>query len=167
LLFIDVLAPYNGSKRSNKYKYKNKTKKRQRNKAMTEWCDAIPELVHYDTNAGYRAVLRSLMGMAPFDHTKHDPDLDMESADEFHFDHGLADAFLQQIEDRTLHHPLFCRVYGFAAARMISESPSVGVVVLMSYDYLPFFLPCLRQFVQTGSLDETDDVFVRLEKKLL
>jgi hypothetical protein len=134
---------------------------------MTEWCDAIPELVHYDTNAGYRAVLRSLMGMAPFDHTKHDPDLDMESADEFHFDHGLADAFLQQIEDRTLHHPLFGRVYGFAAARMISENPSVGVVVLMSYDYLPFFLPCLRQFVQKGTLDESDDVFVRLEKKLL
>jgi len=75
--------------------------------------------------------------------------LDEETVDEMLYDEQNASLFLDRVSAATIQHPLFHIVYDLAAAKMISVDREIGIAVLMSYDYLAYFYPCLVEFTHS------------------
>jgi hypothetical protein len=129
----------------------------------------------YTTNKEYRDALRVIMNMDP---TKMDLEsngssdldpetLDPETLDEYTFDSDQCSSFLDHVFTMTKDNAAFQLLYQQAASKMISLDASIGLAVLLSYDYLKFFLPCLREYaVSPLTFSEESDTFVSLQKKL-
>lgn len=123
----------------------------------------------YNNNREYRQLIRSIVEMNPdvMDTFDSKENLDEETIDEFNFDMEKLSSYLDRIYVQTQNHPVFQEVYSTAAAKMISLDNSVGLAVLMSYDYLKLFLNMLRDFSLFGdSYDRSFDSYISLEKKI-
>jgi hypothetical protein len=99
--------------------------------------------VSYSEDAGYRAALRSLIGMAPADLSAYPADADAVSKDEMDYDFDAVLTFIDRLWGATETTPALVSLYVMAAGAMLSEDPSIGLVVLMAYDNLAMFHACL------------------------
>jgi hypothetical protein len=125
--------------------------------------------VAYNNDFEYRACLRKLFCMILPNDTDAtiDDDIDEVTRDELNFDQTACDTSMTFVYDKTIHHPLFQRLYDTSAAFMISTDRSIGLSVLFSYDYLKLFHNCLNAFfVNPETFDENSPAFTRLWKKL-
>lgn len=90
------------------------------------------------------------------DIASHLSDLDDETIDENQYDESQVSVFLDTVSKKTMHHPLFQKLYDAAAAKMISMDREIGLAVLMSYDFLDVFYSCLQLYEQSPEkFDET------------
>jgi len=121
--------------------------------------------VSYQNNSEYRECLRRTFRM---DITSIDVDkeaLDPETLDELLFDDLAASNGMDWIFSKTKDDPLFFRMYEISAGFMFSTDVSIGLCVLMAYDYFELFHACLRDFF-AGSFDKNTASYVALHQKL-
>jgi hypothetical protein len=126
----------------------------------------IDHVVSYQTNQEYRDCLRkvfSMKGVAPDCNGLADD----ETRDEMNYDEATLSVVMDLILEKTLGIPAFDELYLLGAAKMISESKDIGMVILMSYDFFPWFHICLGHFLRTGQLSTTDSVFLDLRGRLI
>lgn len=121
----------------------------------------------YKTTTEYRIVFRQITNSA-----NNPPDnpynIDDETLDESDYDEVAVSAFLDQIYAKTKDNPLFCSIYDLAAAKMISEDREIGLTILLSYDYLWAFYPCLCEYNDhPETFSETNEWYVRLRTMVL
>lgn len=121
--------------------------------------------VSYQTNEEYRECLRKVFFMKDVDTDCNDL-ADEETRDEMNYDEETLSAVMDLILEKTLGIPAFDELYLLGAAKMISESKDIGMVILMSYDFFPWFHLCLGHFLRTGELSTTDSVFLDLKARL-
>ena len=123
----------------------------------------------YNNNTEYRKCIRELFFMqslpdAKFEMYSH---VDDESRDELDFDYSYMDSALVEFFKETREHHLFKELYLLAAARLISEDPTIGQAILFSYDYLEIFHHCLVCFFKTSDgLTENNPYYIELKRKL-
>jgi hypothetical protein len=113
--------------------------------------------IEYIDNKGYRQCLRELFSMNAANYAekvntiKMQEELDEETEDEISYDNDSAVKLMDDIFSNTKDNKLFDIVYKLAAAKMISEDPSIGQVVLFSYHYLPYYHLCLVDYLESPS----------------
>jgi hypothetical protein len=113
--------------------------------------------IEYADNKGYRQCLRELFNMNPANYAekvnaiKMQEELDEETEDEISYDEASGVKLMDDIFSNTKDAELFNNVYKLAAAKMISEDPSIGQVVLFSYHYLPYYHLCLVDYLESPS----------------
>jgi hypothetical protein len=125
-------------------------------------------VVSYSDDAAYRAALRDLIGMVPADLSAYPSDADAVSKDEIDYDLEAALTFMDHLWVATAKTPELSALYAMAAGAMLSEDPSVGLVVLMAYDNLAMFHACLAtHFDPLSDVALADNEFyVALVKKM-
>jgi len=133
----------------------------------------LGKLIDYKDNTGYRRCLRELFQM----NSKNYEDkinslnsierLDHETEDEISYDDESAANTMDYIYEKTKNNSLFIEVYKIAASKMISEDPTIGQAVLLSYDYLPFYYLCLVDYLNTPNLFDKENInYINLLKKI-
>jgi len=105
--------------------------------------------IHYSTNLEYRNHIRNIFYM------KIDPDkieklrkdgIDEESIDEMIYDDNTISKTMDIIYENTYTIHMFIDLYREAAAKMLSTSMEIGIVVLFSYDFFKLFHECLVDY---------------------
>ena len=135
---------------------------------MTElkYNTTIREL-NYTNDIEYRQTLRTLFGMSSKTEDDFLEEIDEITQDELDFDSEATEVIMNEIFDKTKTHILFQKLYGEAAAKMISLDHSIGLAVLCSYDYLSFFHKCLCiYFDSPDSFTVTCPEYLQLLQKL-
>lgn len=129
--------------------------------------------IEYKTNKEYRKVMRSLFKMDQNAllkdlATKYNTDtLDEESLDELLYNSDTVMKQMDTLFECTRIHPLFNELYLSAAAKMISMDPSMGQVILFSYNYLYLYHPCLCVFLRDPDDFHKDCIcYIQLKQKL-
>ncbi len=110
----------------------------------------------YSNDEEYRQCLRVVMQMDPTKMyetedifvDRNDPAVSAETIDEYTLDMDAMKTFLDGVYAQTHAHEAFKRLYEAAAALMFSTNPEIGLAVLMSYDYMAWFVSCYQEFVQ-------------------
>jgi len=118
----------------------------------------------YTTTKEYREVFRQITNQSTFSvvDAPNPHDIDEETLDELAYDEAAVGAFLEKMYLATRSHPLFQAIYGLAAAKMISTDCSIGMTVLLSYDYLWAFYPCYCDFINDSNwFDETNEWYIK------
>lgn len=127
----------------------------------------------YKTNADYRQCMRSLFTMDTESilkelKEKYETDsMDEESLDELLYSSDNVMNTIDKIFEITKSNPLFHSLYLDAAAKIISLDPSMGQIILFSYNYLYLYHPCLCVFLQSPEdFTETCIPYIQLKNKL-
>lgn len=130
--------------------------------------DTSEKNIEYTNDFEYRGWLRKLFCMVTPEDMKTDLDIDEISRDEMDYDEEAASKYMDHILNSTVKHPLFADLYQCAAGLMFSVDRSVGLCVLLSYDYLPWFHRCLCCFFETpDEFNETHPDYVKLREKIV
>jgi len=127
----------------------------------------------YDNNKGYRQCLRELFEMNKANYQekinaiKSREELDEETEDEISYDDSAAEKFMDEIYDKTKDNALFKTVYKKAASKFLSEEESIGLVVLFSYDFMSYFVPCLVDYLKSpDNFNSENNNYIVLLKKI-
>jgi len=127
----------------------------------------------YEDNKRYRQCLRELFLMNPekysekIDLIKSTEELDEETEDEISYDSEAAEKIMDEIYLKTKDNDLLNEIYSNAAARMFSIDKTIGLAVLMSYDYLSFFILCLVDYLKApGEFNKSNINYINLMKKI-
>ena len=121
---------------------------------------------HPNTNAYYRKTLRELFFM-DVEITPDLASLDEETRDELLYDESTVAFILQLLFEATYGDVLFQELYDLAAAVFISTDRTIGQAVLFSYDYLPLFHLCIKDFFrEPASWNHRNTHFLRLKTRL-
>lgn len=107
-------------------------------------------LVEYGDTHEYRRCLRSLFQMQSDNYkgVTEDDAYDDETRDEMEYDENAAIMALDYIYVKTKDNEMFRELYLLGAATMLSEDSEIGLVVMMSYDYMRLFHQCIIVFVE-------------------
>jgi hypothetical protein len=105
--------------------------------------------IEYTTTEGYRRNIRLLFSMS---HNCKDVDVDNswiddETKDELDYDETASNLFVIFLYNLTCENVHFIKLYETSAALMLSTSLDIGMVVLLSYDYLIDFHLCICSFI--------------------
>ena len=121
--------------------------------------------VEYTDNTSYRQCLRQVFEMNPPtpDFDKMDADIDSETIDELLFDSNAVKDGLDDLLIYTKDIPEFMELYMLAAAHFLSESPELGIGVLMSYDTFQRFHYCLVSYFENPNQNK-DEFQIHAEK---
>lgn len=132
------------------------------------------KLFQYKNNTEYRQCIRTLFSM---DINKYTTEistaeflnsLDDETLDEITYDENAATKTLDTIYSQTRTNDIFKNIYVLAAGKMISQDPEIGLAVLMSYNYLKLFYPCILEFLENpAQYSQESPSYVALMKKLV
>ena len=98
----------------------------------------INMVISYDNDIEYRQHFRNLFQMTCNILAVTD-DIDDVTQDEWNYEPGAIDPFMDFIYESTKDHPIFQELYLKSAGYMMSTEPSIGIAVLFSYDYLEHF----------------------------
>ena len=112
--------------------------------------------VKYTNTAEYRQCLRALFEMNQETYEQNirdlenhnDETMDPETHDEMSYDDDAANKSMDYVFECTKCVVEFRELYLKAAAKMLSEDPSIGLAILFSYDYLYHFHACLVEFFE-------------------
>lgn len=109
----------------------------------------------YTNNYEYRKQLRELVGMK---HQVNNLDLDMDevSLDENNYDESAMNAFIEYLWKLTKDNYELQELYKLASATMMTLDSEIGIVVLMSYDYLKLFHKCIISFLENRDVNFYD-----------
>jgi len=128
----------------------------------------------YTNNTEYRQCVRTLFSMdmnkytTEISTTEFLNSLDDETLDEITYDEDAATKTLDTIYNQTRINDIFKNIYILAAGKMLSQDPEIGLAVLMSYNYLKLFYPCLLEFLENPTqYNEQSPSYVALMKKLV
>ena len=110
--------------------------------------------VKYTNTTEYRQCLRALFEMNQELYEQqirelenhNDETLDPETHDEMSYDSDAANKTMDYVFSCTQDVSEFHDLYMKAAAKMLSEDPTIGIAILFSYDYLYYFHVCLVEF---------------------
>lgn len=123
----------------------------------------------YATNEEYRKAFREVCGMDTINYPEecHDSTIDVESRDEMMYDEQAVQQFMNTTYEKTFKSPLFMKLYEKAAGFMFSTDPEIGMTILLGYDYLDAFVPCIESFTKGPALfDETNTKYQELVTRL-
>lgn len=127
----------------------------------------------YEDNRGYRKCLRELFIMNPLNYSekinelKSFEDIDDETEDEMSYDAEASEKILDDIYSCTKDNELMIDIYSTAAARMFSIDNSIGLAVLMCYDYLYSFILCLVDYLKDpNDFNKSNNNYINLMKKI-
>jgi len=121
--------------------------------------------INYSGDFEYRSWIRRVFCMASLENI--DEDIDEISRDEMNFDAESTSRALDDIFENTKSHHLFQKLYESAAALMISVDHSIGLCVLFSYDYFPYFHRCLCCYYETPhEFTESHPSYLELHSKI-
>jgi hypothetical protein len=127
----------------------------------------------YDNNKSYRQCLRELFEMNQANYQekinaiKSREELDAETEDEISYDDSAAEKVMDEIYEQTRDNVLFKNVYQIAASKFLSEEESIGLVVLFSYDFMLYFVPCLVDYLKSpDSFNSENNNYIVLLKKI-
>ena len=110
--------------------------------------------VKYTNTTEYRQCLRALFEMDQEKYERqireledhNDETLDPETNDEMSYDDEAASKTMDYVFSCTKDVAEFRDLYLKAAAKMLSEDPTIGIAILFSYDYFYYFHACLVEF---------------------
>ena len=129
----------------------------------------INMVISYDNDIEYRQHFRNLFQMTCNILAVTD-DIDDVTQDEWNYEPGVIDPFMDFIYESTKNHPIFQELYLKSAGYMMSTEPSIGIAVLFSYDYLEHFHKVLcdyYHFIDCGmKFDVNVPSVIQLHKKL-
>ena len=125
--------------------------------------------VEYADSKQYRECLRQLFRMAgqpapvvpAVDEGEDDEPLDDETRDEQDYDEVMCCTMMDSIYSMTKTHPVFIELYKHGAGTMLSEDPEIGLVVLYSYHYLPYFHVIFSAFLRNNKRIDMNNVHVQ------
>ena len=120
----------------------------------------------YNDNVGYRKCLRQFCDMSCVDIFAGDVDIDSISRDENLFDFKAMQITMDILYEKTCKSPAFKVLYDLAAARMFSEDREIGLCVLLSYDYFPYYYAIYSLFEKHGELIIETDCYIHLKNIL-
>ena len=123
----------------------------------------------YATNEEYRKVFRNVCGMNTTNYPVQcdDPTIDVECRDEMMYDEEAVNQFMDTTYEKTSKSPLFMKLYEKAAGFMFSTDPDIGMTILLGYDYLDAFVPCIESFMkEPATFGETTPQYQELVKRL-
>lgn len=118
--------------------------------------------IKYSNNTEYRDCLRKAFYMTcDLEHLlEENPDYDDETIDEELYNSEQSSNIINFIYEKTKDNNIFKKIYLHAAAKIISTSPDLGLVILFSYDFFYIFHNCLIEFFNNGVLYE-ENVYVQ------
>jgi len=109
----------------------------------------------YRNDEEYRQKLRSLANMRPQrDEGQDEEGFDTVSKDELDYDNHAMIGLLDFIKEKTKDNDDWQELFLKASYTMMVEDVDIGMVVLMSYDYLCDFHEALCYFFQNEELKE-------------
>jgi len=127
----------------------------------------------YQNNREYRQCLRELFIMNPSNYyekineLKSFEEIDDETEDEMSYDAESTEKILDDIYSCTKDNEIMIDIYSTAAARMFSIDNSIGLAVLMCYDYLSYFMLCLVDYLKApNDFNKTNINYINLMKKI-
>lgn len=111
----------------------------------------------YEGNAEYRAELRNFFNMDTSSIRKELESLDVEeeTIDEMVFDNEATKELLEKIYSLTRSNKSFITMYTKAAARMFSEDPEIGLVILLTYDHFWLFKQVYEEYLKLPEQDRS------------
>lgn len=129
--------------------------------------------VKYTNATEYRQCLRDLFEMNQEKYEQqirelenhNDETLDPETHDEMSYDDDAANRSIDYVFECTKDVAEFRNLYLKAAAKMLSEDPTIGIAIMFSYDYLYYFHACLVEFFE-GRFSVEFDLYKDLLKIL-
>jgi hypothetical protein len=146
---------------------------------MNLYEDVSKVKIEYSDNTGYRKCLRKFFQMNPSNYKKLNElksleDLDEETEDEISYDEEAATTIMDIIYDKTKESPLFQTIYEIAAGKMLSQDKTIGLAVVLSYDYFKYFHVCLVDYLydsvkekdSTSDFNEENNNYITLLKKI-
>lgn len=90
---------------------------------------------------------------------------DLGSSTDEEFEKGLDnidfDKGLEFILEKTNDNPIFKELYVLASSKMFLENPDIGLVILLSYDYLKLFYPILVEYIHYGTINTNNLNFLK------
>jgi hypothetical protein len=121
--------------------------------------------ISYSCDAEYRAVFRRVFGMTHF--PVKDAGIDAVTADENDYDATAAATVCDYLFAQTQSNALFGILYQHAAATMLSLDHSIGLAVLLSYDYFASFHHCLCVWLrEPHAWTDAHPAYIRMLKKI-
>ena len=136
---------------------------------MTEFVYPMDLVMNYKDNGEYRAVLRTLfqMNTANYNELAMDETLDDITRDEMAYDEPATIKGMDWIYSKIQDQPLFQALLDKAAAKFLSEDRTIGLTVLICYDYLALFHECIKDFLNAPSeFTETSPSYLVLLTKM-
>ena len=119
-----------------------------------------------DSNRLYRKCIRELFYMSS-EITPEMDGLDEETIDELLYDEITVNTVLGLLYSATCNDPLFQQLYDLGAGAFFSTDRTIGQVVLLSFDYLTYFHPCLQDFFREPGLWNHGNIhYLTLKNKL-
>ena len=98
----------------------------------------------YSNDKEYREFIRNVCSMKSNQLvTLEQNDIDEITHDEWNYDAGAMNIWLDFTYKITHNEPIFMQLYTTAAGTMLSEDPQIGLAVLISYDYFYDFYTCI------------------------
>jgi hypothetical protein len=95
---------------------------------------------------------------------------DLGSSTDEEFEKGLDnidfDKGLEFILEKTNDNPIFKELYVLASSKMFSENPDIGLVILLSYDFLKLFYPILVEYIHYGTINTNNLNFLKTQLTL-
>ena len=83
------------------------------------------------------------------------------------YDEEAVQQFMDNVYEKTRICPLFMKLYEKAAGFMFSTDPEIGMTILLGYDYLDAFSPCIECFLkEPATFGETNPQYQELVKRL-
>jgi hypothetical protein len=126
-------------------------------------------IINYNNTNQYRICLRGLFDMDSINYPDMNQyeDLDDVTRDELEYDENSTKIALDYIYSKTKNNSIFKELYLLAAAKMISTDRETGLIILLSYDYLVLFHPCLVTFLYNPTeFNENNIMIIELKNQL-
>ena len=106
----------------------------------------------FNSNADYRKTLRIFCNMDCSNNILTETinqieDMDHETYDELLYDSDAMKNKMDEIYNNTKNDELWKSIYLSAAAKFFSTEESIGICILFTYDYFPFFYECYDVFL--------------------
>ena len=118
----------------------------------------LPSHITYHSNSEYRAIIRQIFQFQPEKRSYYagleqsdivsDIEMDAESKDEMELDMDSFEKGMEFIFLTTHSHPLFQKLYEYAAGRLFSTDPRIGQAVICSYDTFSWYFTCIWHYLQ-------------------
>lgn len=100
--------------------------------------------ISYSNDLEYQTILLCIFCDSDLNSSK-ELENDLENVN---FDKGL-----EFILNKTDDNPIFTELYTLAAFKMFSENHDIGLVILLSYDFLMLFYPLLVEYIHNGTIN--------------
>jgi hypothetical protein len=105
----------------------------------------LPTLLEYKDNTEYQAVFLEIFNLKQYDTTKINNELTI-------------------LKNDLIKDDIFRELLTVSASKLLSEDLDLGLIALFSYDYLNYFIECLREYYDNNSTTKVNELIILINK---